>query len=59
MEVARLAGDTTTQRRLAPVHATAEGRYDFVVPAYLNSIYPDIHPIRFKDWFLHNWAAIP
>lgn len=57
--MAQMEGDTARQRRLAPLLATAEGRYDFAVPAYLNSIYPDIQPMRFRDWFLHNWASVP
>ncbi|OAL44586.1 hypothetical protein IQ07DRAFT_649204 [Pyrenochaeta sp. DS3sAY3a] len=59
MSLAQAAGDTARQRRLAPLLATAEGRYDFAVPGYLNSMYPDIRPTRFRDWFLHNWAAVP
>ncbi|KAF1836309.1 NAD(P)-binding protein [Decorospora gaudefroyi] len=59
MTMAQLGGDTAGQRRLALLLATAEGRYDFVVPAYLNSIYPDVHVTRFRDWFLRNWASIP
>ncbi|KAB2102301.1 hypothetical protein CUC08_Gglean003120 [Alternaria sp. MG1] len=59
MTMAQLGGDTAGQRRLAPLLATAEGRYDFVVPAYLNAVYPDIQVTRFQDWFLRNWASIP
>lgn len=59
MSLAQAAGDTARQRRLAPLLATAEGRYDFAVPGYLNAMYPDIRPTRFRDWFLHNWAAVP
>jgi hypothetical protein len=59
MTMAQLGGDTAGQRRLAPLLATAEERYDFVVPAYLNSVYPDIQVTRFQDWFLRNWASIP
>ena len=57
--MAQLSGDTTKKRRLAPLLATAEGRYDFAMPAYLNSLYPDIQPIRFRDWFVHNWNSVP
>ncbi|KAF2024626.1 hypothetical protein EK21DRAFT_78274 [Setomelanomma holmii] len=46
-------------RQLAPLVATAEGRYDFAVPGYLNALNPDIEPTTFRDWFLHNWASIP
>lgn len=59
MTMAELEGDVAGQRRLAPLLATAEGRYDFVVPAYLNTVFPDIHVTRFQDWFLRNWASIP
>lgn len=59
MTMAQLGGDIAGQRRLAPLLATAEGRYDFAVPAYLNSVFPDIHVTRFRDWFLRNWASIP
>lgn len=59
MTMAQLGGDTAGQRRLAPLLATAEGRYDFAVPAYLNSVYPDVQVTRFQDWFLRNWASIP
>ncbi|EMD90381.1 hypothetical protein COCC4DRAFT_68924 [Bipolaris maydis ATCC 48331] len=59
MTMAQLEGDVAGQRRLAPLLATAEGRYDFVVPAYLNTVFPDIHVTRFQDWFLRNWASIP
>ncbi|KNG48622.1 isoflavone reductase family protein [Stemphylium lycopersici] len=59
MTMAQLGGDVVGQKRLAPLLATAEGRYDFAVPAYLNSVFPDIHVTRFRDWFLRNWASIP
>ncbi|KAH7092062.1 hypothetical protein FB567DRAFT_588373 [Paraphoma chrysanthemicola] len=49
----------TRYRQLAPLVATAEGRYDFAVPGYLNALNPDIVPTTFRDWFLHNWASIP
>ncbi|EOA90285.1 uncharacterized protein SETTUDRAFT_167185 [Exserohilum turcica Et28A] len=59
MTMAQLEGNIAEQRRLAPLLATAEGRYDFAVPAYLNSVFPDIHVTRFQDWFMCNWASIP
>ncbi|KAF2851683.1 hypothetical protein T440DRAFT_56085 [Plenodomus tracheiphilus IPT5] len=59
LEVAEFEGQTTRQRQIAPLLATAEGRYDFAVPAYLNLLFPDIQPTRFTDWFIHNWASIP
>ncbi|EAT81934.1 hypothetical protein SNOG_10540 [Parastagonospora nodorum SN15] len=46
-------------RQLSPLVATAEGRFDFAVPGYLNMLNPDIATTRFRDWFLHNWASIP
>lgn len=59
MGIAQIEGQTTRQRQIAALLATAEGRYDFAVPAYLNSLFPDIQPTRFRDWFTHNWALIP
>ncbi|KAI8943167.1 hypothetical protein NX059_001196 [Plenodomus lindquistii] len=59
MDLAQIAGQTTRQRQIAPLLATAEGRYDFAVPAYLNSLFPDVQPTRFRDWFVHNWASVP
>ncbi|CAA9961344.1 NAD-binding protein [Pyrenophora teres f. maculata] len=57
--MAQLGGDIAGQRRLAPLLATAEGLYDFAVPAYLNSVFPDVRVTRFQAWFLRNWASIP
>lgn len=57
--MAQVEGDGAKYRKLAPLVATAEGRYDFVTPGYLNSLNPDIRPTKFRDWFLHNWASIP
>jgi hypothetical protein len=57
--MAQVEGDGAQYRKLAPLVATAEGRYDFVTPGYLNSLNPDIRPTKFRDWFLHNWASIP
>ncbi|KAH8724065.1 hypothetical protein GQ44DRAFT_618912 [Phaeosphaeriaceae sp. PMI808] len=51
--------DGASYRKLAPLVATSEGRYDFSVPGYLNTINPDIVVTTFQDWFLHNWASIP
>ncbi|KAL6708615.1 hypothetical protein ACN47E_002596 [Coniothyrium glycines] len=59
LTMAQMAGDTATQRRLAPLLATAEGCYDFAVPGFLNQLNPDIVPTRFQTWFLQNWASIP
>ncbi|KAF1849342.1 uncharacterized protein K460DRAFT_354199 [Cucurbitaria berberidis CBS 394.84] len=59
MQAALTEGDTAQHRRLSPLLATAEGRYDFAVPAYLNSVYPDITPTPFRAWFLRNWASVP
>lgn len=59
MGIAQIEGQTTRQRQIAALLATAEGRYDFAVPAYLNSLFPDVQPMRFRDWFILNWASIP
>ncbi|KAF2126949.1 hypothetical protein P153DRAFT_377869 [Dothidotthia symphoricarpi CBS 119687] len=59
IHMAQMAGDVPTQRRLATLGATAEGRYDFASPAYLNTCFPDIRPVAFRDWFLQNWALVP
>ena len=59
MTMAQVAGDATTQRHLAPLLATAEGRYDFAVPGFLNQLNPDIQPTHFQTWFFQNWASIP
>ncbi|KAJ4376254.1 hypothetical protein N0V83_001537 [Neocucurbitaria cava] len=59
MELAHMAGNTAEHGRLSALLATAEGRYDFAVPAYLNSVYPDITTTPFRDWFLQNWASVP
>jgi hypothetical protein len=56
---AQTTGDGGKYRRLAPLTATAEGRFDFVVPGYLNMLNPDIETTSFEDWFLDNWASIP
>ncbi|KAF2865163.1 hypothetical protein BDV95DRAFT_507945 [Massariosphaeria phaeospora] len=60
MTMAQIAGDVQRQRRLATLIATAEGAYDFAVPAYLNALFPDVaRPISFQDWFTSNWASVP
>jgi hypothetical protein len=59
MNLAAMAGDIPRQRRLATLIATAEGRYDYVTPAYLNAQFPEIRPISFQAWFTTNWAAVP
>jgi hypothetical protein len=59
LDQAQVNGHGARYRRLAPLVATAEGRFDFVTPGYLNSLNPDIEPTPFRDWFLLNWAAIP
>lgn len=51
--------DTVQQQRIATHLATAEGRYDFTTPAYLNTMYPDILTTSFQAWLSHNWAAVP
>jgi hypothetical protein len=59
MDMAQMEGESSRYRQLAPLVATAEGRFDFSVPGYLNQLNPDIRPTKFRDWFLHNWASIP
>ncbi|KAF2278840.1 NAD(P)-binding protein [Westerdykella ornata] len=59
LSVAEMTGDIAKQRRLLALIATAEGRYDFSTPAYLNALFPDIRPIKFRDWFVRNWASVP
>jgi hypothetical protein len=56
---AQATGNGARYRQLSPLVATAEGRFDFVVPGYLNLLNPDIQTTTFRDWFLHNWASIP
>jgi hypothetical protein len=56
---AQSEGNNARYRQLAPLVATAEGRYDFAIPGYLNALNPDIEPTTFQDWFLRNWASIP
>lgn len=57
--VAQRQHQTINQRRIATLLAVAEGRYDFAVPAYLNCLFPEIQPIRFRDWFFSYWASVP
>jgi hypothetical protein len=59
MSQAQAAGNGARYRQLSPLVATAEGRFDFAVPGYLNILNPDIATTTFRDWFLHNWASIP
>ncbi|KAF2122635.1 hypothetical protein BDV96DRAFT_608596 [Lophiotrema nucula] len=59
LTMAQMEGDLQRQRRLLALIATAEGRYDYTTPAYLNSYFPDLHPIGFRDWFTRNWASVP
>lgn len=59
LTLAQLSSDVAKQTRLFALIATAEGHYDFAQPAYLNSQFPDIHPERFRDWFVRNWAGVP
>jgi hypothetical protein len=56
---AQTVGNGARYRQLSPLVATAEGRFDFAVPGYLNMLNPDIETTSFQDWFLHNWASIP
>lgn len=57
--MAQMAADFPRQRKLQTLIATAEGKYDFATPAYLNSRFPNIRPTRFQDWFLNNWQSVP
>ncbi|KAF2654592.1 NAD(P)-binding protein [Lophiostoma macrostomum CBS 122681] len=59
LTMAQMGGDVPRQRRLMTLVATAEGRYDFATPAYLNSQCPRVQPISFRDWFTRNWASVP
>ena len=59
LTLAQMAGDVPRQRRLSTLIATAEGRYDFASPAYLNTQFPEIRPVSFQTWFQENWALIP
>ncbi|KAF3039246.1 hypothetical protein E8E11_003467 [Didymella keratinophila] len=54
-----IAGNTMQQQRIATHLATAEGRYDFAAPAYLNSMYPDVVVTGLQHWLTHTWAAVP
>lgn len=51
MTMAQMEGDVLKQRRLAALIETAEGRYDYSTPAYLNSAFPDVQPLPFRHWF--------
>jgi hypothetical protein len=59
LNLAQTTGNGARYRQLSPLVATAEGRFDFVVPGYLNLLNPDIQTTTFRDWFLQNWASIP
>ncbi|KAF2798193.1 NAD(P)-binding protein [Melanomma pulvis-pyrius CBS 109.77] len=59
LTLAQMAGDVPRQRRTSTLIATAEGRYDFVAPAFLNAQFPDIQPLTFQVWFANNWGAVP
>ncbi|OCK77184.1 NAD(P)-binding protein [Lepidopterella palustris CBS 459.81] len=59
LTLAQLAGDVPRQKRLFALIATAEGRYDFESPGYLNAQFPDIQPESFGSWFTRNWQGVP
>jgi len=59
LSVAEASGDITQQQRVAAHLATAEGRYDFVTPGYLNTMYPDIPITSFQAWLSHTWSTVP
>jgi len=52
LTMAQIAGDTPKQRRFATLIETAENRYSYASPAYLNSLFADITPMTFRNWFL-------
>ncbi|KAF3046954.1 hypothetical protein E8E12_009249 [Didymella heteroderae] len=54
-----ITSNPTQQQRIATHLATAEGRYDFATPAYLNSMYPDVVVMSLHHWLTHTWAAVP
>ncbi|KAF2014777.1 NAD(P)-binding protein [Aaosphaeria arxii CBS 175.79] len=58
LTMAQLQSDIPRQRRLPPVIATAEGRFDFATPALLNTYFPDIQTVGFRDWFSREWGSI-
>ncbi|KAF2000979.1 hypothetical protein P154DRAFT_575683 [Amniculicola lignicola CBS 123094] len=59
LRMAQHTNDVPRAKKITTLVATAEGKYDFATPAYLNLQFPDIRPIRFQDWFLSNWASVP
>lgn len=59
LTMAQIAGDVPKTRRVMTLIATAEGRYDFATPGYLNAQFPDVPITPFRDWFTKNWASVP
>ncbi|PSN66190.1 NAD(P)-binding protein [Corynespora cassiicola Philippines] len=57
--LAQMSGEPQRHRRLLSLLATAEGRYDYATPAYLNASFPDIVPYPFQDWLASNWSQVP
>ncbi|KAL5119663.1 hypothetical protein ACEQ8H_002509 [Pleosporales sp. CAS-2024a] len=55
---AQITGNFMLSSKLSPLVATAEGRFDFSVPGYLNQLNRDIVTTPFRDWFIGNWASI-
>lgn len=58
MTMAQMAGDPYKQRKLATLLETAENRYQFASPAYLNSLFPDIVPVSFRSWFTRTFILV-
>ncbi len=59
LSVAEANRQTMQQQRIETHLATAEGRYDFVTPGYLNTLYPEITVASFQAWLLHIWGSVP
>ncbi|XPS78959.1 hypothetical protein M3J07_010967 [Ascochyta lentis] len=58
LDIAQVEGNMYKQQRVATHLATAEGRYDFVTPAYLNTMYPDVLTTSFSTWLSRAWADV-
>ncbi|KAF2462184.1 hypothetical protein BDY21DRAFT_8836 [Lineolata rhizophorae] len=54
---AQYAGDTARQLRLHTLIATSEGRYDVTEPN-LNALFPDIQPLKFREWLTTYWGPM-
>lgn len=58
LSIAQMEGDIIKQQRVATHLATAEGRYDFVTPAYLNTVYQDVPTTSLSTYLSRTWAAV-